>query len=128
MALMPINLCIEYKLIEGVRGRCYQSVEFQVLPRAGSGANLRRHSKRSDLLRQRMAPWRTRKQTSHGTHRDLDGALIVLDFCLYSCQQGTRRDDLNARKLELLCLLKMMDLNIWIPLVNNKACCDGYAP
>lgn len=107
---MPINLCAEYKLIEGVRGWRYQPVQLQVDPRADSGANLRRHSKKSYVLRQLIGAGGS--STSPGTHRDLDGALTVLDFCLYSCQQGTRRDGLNVRKLELLCLLKMMDFNI----------------
>ena len=42
----------------------------------------------------------------------LDGTLAILDFCLYSRQQGTRRDDLDVLKLELLCLLKAMYLDI----------------
>ena len=42
----------------------------------------------------------------------LDAALGILDFCLYSRQQGTRRDDLDVLKLEVLCLLKVMYLDI----------------
>lgn len=46
------------------------------------------------------------------THGNLDGALIQLNFRLDTREQGTRRDDLDVRELDLLGLLEVIYLDI----------------
>jgi len=65
--------------------------------------HLGKHLARSKVSDQRIVI--SRGYTSPDTHRNLDGTLTILDFCHYSPKQGSRVDDLDISKLELLGLL-----------------------